>query len=90
MRRASLIPRASNLYHSEEEKIMANSRKGTASIRRSHPGSRKANATVDKKDQHYKLYNKPYYEVEFIEVKCPICKNRIDEQGFCGCGAGDS
>jgi len=42
------------------------------------------------KDAHERLYNKKYHEVEYFDIKCPACNSRIDEFGFCACGAGDS
>ena len=38
-------------------------------------------------DDHFKLYGKEPWEVDYGE-KCPICKVRIDEYGFCSCGSG--
>lgn len=37
-------------------------------------------------DDHFKLFGKEPWEVEFGE-KCPICNVRIDEYGFCSCGS---
>ncbi len=44
----------------------------------------------NKKDAHVKLYNKEFHEVNYLDVKCPLCNSRIDEYGYCACGAGDS
>jgi len=41
-------------------------------------------------DLHVKIYGKEFHEVEYLEIKCPTCNGRIDELGFCNCGAGDS
>jgi hypothetical protein len=38
-------------------------------------------------DDHFKLYGKEPWEVDYGE-KCIICKARIDEYGFCSCGSG--
>lgn len=38
-------------------------------------------------DDHYKMYGKEPWEVDYGE-KCPLCKVRIDEYGFCSCGSG--
>ncbi|WOV93576.1 MAG: hypothetical protein R1F52_02825 [Candidatus Nitrosoabyssus spongiisocia] len=45
----------------------------------------------DKKEEeeindHVRIFGKEPWEVEFGE-KCPICEKRIDEFGFCSCGA---
>ncbi len=37
-------------------------------------------------DDHFKLYGKEPWEVEYGE-KCPVCNVRIDEYGFCSCGS---
>jgi hypothetical protein len=37
-------------------------------------------------DTHYKLYGKHAWEVQYGE-RCPSCNKRIDEFGFCACGA---
>ncbi|MEM0154392.1 MAG: hypothetical protein QW814_00975 [Methanothrix sp.] len=43
------------------------------------------------KDAHKELYSKEYHEVKYSkEHICPICGSRIDENGMCACGAGDS
>ncbi len=43
------------------------------------------------KDPHSELYSKEYHEVKYSkEHICPICGSRIDENGMCACGAGDS
>jgi hypothetical protein len=39
---------------------------------------------------HAKRYGKEYHEVKYHDTKCPICGSRIDEFGFCACGAGGS
>jgi hypothetical protein len=41
-------------------------------------------------DPHKELYNKEYHETRFSKHICPICGSRIDENGRCACGAGDS
>jgi len=41
-------------------------------------------------DPHSELYGKEYHEVVFSDERCPICGSRIDENGMCACGAGDS
>ncbi len=41
-------------------------------------------------DEHVKMYGKEFHEVEFLEIKCPMCKGRVDEFGYCNCGTGDS
>jgi len=38
-------------------------------------------------DDHFKLYGKEPWEVDYGE-KCTICNVRIDEYGFCSCGSG--
>ena len=35
-------------------------------------------------DDHFKLFGKQPWEVEYGE-KCPVCNVRIDEYGFCAC-----
>ncbi len=45
---------------------------------------------VDKEDAHVKMYKKEFYEVKYLDVKCPICNSRIDEYGYCSCGSGGS
>jgi rRNA maturation endonuclease Nob1 len=40
-------------------------------------------------DAHRELYKKEYHEVIYKHM-CPICGSRIDENGMCACGAGDS
>ena len=37
-------------------------------------------------DDHFRLFGKEPWEVEYGE-KCPECKSRIDEYGFCSCGS---
>ncbi|MGC8649126.1 MAG: hypothetical protein ACP5UN_02820 [Candidatus Micrarchaeia archaeon] len=37
------------------------------------------------KSAHFLMYNKEFYEAEYLEVKCPICNSRIDELGLCAC-----
>ncbi|MGC8572228.1 MAG: hypothetical protein ACP5RI_01075 [Candidatus Micrarchaeia archaeon] len=37
------------------------------------------------KDAHILLYNKEFYEAEYLEMRCPICNSRIDELGLCAC-----
>ncbi|MFL6491390.1 MAG: hypothetical protein ACJ70M_07800 [Nitrososphaera sp.] len=37
-------------------------------------------------DTHYELYGKHAWEVQYGE-RCPNCNKRIDEFGFCACGA---
>jgi hypothetical protein len=37
-------------------------------------------------DDHFKLFGKRAWEVEYGE-KCPTCGKRIDEFGFCACGS---
>jgi hypothetical protein len=37
-------------------------------------------------DDHFRLFGKEPWEVEYLE-RCPICKSRIDEYGFCSCGS---
>lgn len=37
-------------------------------------------------DDHFRLYGKEPWEVEYGE-KCPVCNVRIDEYGFCSCGS---
>lgn len=37
-------------------------------------------------DDHYRMYGKEPWEVEYGE-KCGLCGSRIDEYGFCSCGA---
>ena len=37
-------------------------------------------------DDHYRMYGKHPWEVEYGE-KCELCGSRIDEYGFCSCGA---
>ncbi len=41
-------------------------------------------------DAHKEIYAKEYHEVKFTDHVCPICGSRIDENGMCACGAGDS
>lgn len=41
-------------------------------------------------DAHKEIYNKEYHEVRFSKHICPLCSNRIDENGMCACGAGGS
>ena len=41
-------------------------------------------------DPHSELYKKEYHEVKYTDQICPICGSRIDENGMCACGAGDS
>jgi hypothetical protein len=38
-------------------------------------------------DSHFQKYGKHAWEVEYGEP-CPTCNKRIDEFGFCACGAG--
>jgi DNA repair exonuclease SbcCD ATPase subunit len=40
----------------------------------------------EEEDDHFKLYGKRAWEVEYGE-KCPVCGKRIDEFGFCACGS---
>ncbi len=37
-------------------------------------------------DDHFRLFGKEPWEVNYFE-KCPLCKSRIDEFGFCSCGS---
>jgi hypothetical protein len=41
----------------------------------------------DREDAHYKLYGKAYHEAKYSDEICPICGSRIDELGYCACGA---
>lgn len=45
---------------------------------------------ADELSAHVRLYGKEYHEVRYHAVRCPICNSRIDEYGFCACGAGGS
>ena len=38
-------------------------------------------------DDHFRLYGKAASDVEYGQ-RCPICNSRIDEFGYCACGAG--
>ncbi len=49
---------------------------------------KKKREAADTEEAHYKLYGKPYHEAKYGEEICPICKSRIDELGYCACGAG--
>lgn len=40
-------------------------------------------------DDHYRIYGKRALDVEYGEP-CIFCNSRIDEFGFCACGAGGS
>lgn len=40
-------------------------------------------------DDHYRIYGKRAIDVEYGEP-CIFCNSRIDEFGFCACGAGGS
>ncbi|MGC8478873.1 MAG: hypothetical protein ACP5NE_03030 [Candidatus Micrarchaeia archaeon] len=42
----------------------------------------------DEQDAHYRIYGKKFYEAKYSDEICPICKSRIDELGYCACGAG--
>jgi hypothetical protein len=57
-----------------------------AKKQRSKPKSKKAKPI----SAHKKIYGKEYHEVKYHAVRCPICNSRIDEYGFCACGAGGS
>ena len=37
-------------------------------------------------DDHFRLFGKEPWEVEYGE-RCQECQSRIDEYGFCSCGA---
>jgi hypothetical protein len=37
-------------------------------------------------DTHFQMYGKHAWEVEYGE-RCPLCRKRIDEYGFCACGS---
>ena len=37
-------------------------------------------------DDHYRMYGKEPWEINYT-TKCPLCDSRIDEYGFCSCGA---
>ncbi len=42
-------------------------------------------------DAHLEMYKKKYHEVKYSDKhSCPICKSRIDENGYCSCGSGGS
>ncbi|MCS6767300.1 MAG: hypothetical protein RMJ59_00740 [Candidatus Nitrosocaldus sp.] len=43
----------------------------------------------DYDDDHYMIYGKRAIDVEYGEP-CIFCNSRIDEFGFCACGAGGS
>jgi len=43
-------------------------------------------ATPREIDTHYEIYGKHAWEVEYGD-RCPTCEKRIDEFGFCACGA---
>ncbi|MEM3227581.1 MAG: hypothetical protein QXR58_00805 [Candidatus Micrarchaeaceae archaeon] len=45
---------------------------------------------ADENESHYKMYGKAYHEAKYSDEICPICKSRIDELGYCACGAGGS
>jgi hypothetical protein len=38
-------------------------------------------------DDHFRLYGKEPWEVDYTDEKCSICDTRIDEYGFCSCGS---
>ncbi len=40
-------------------------------------------------DDHYRIYGKKAIDVKYGE-ECIFCGSRIDEYGFCACGAGGS
>lgn len=54
---------------------------------RAKPKTKKAHKTLS---AHAMLYGKEYHEVQYHTIRCPICNSRIDEYGFCACGAGGS
>lgn len=39
-------------------------------------------------DSHYEIYGKHVWEAEYTNERCPTCNRRIDDFGFCACGAG--
>lgn len=41
-------------------------------------------------DPHKEQYGKEYHAVKYSGHVCPVCGSRIDENGMCACGAGDS
>lgn len=46
----------------------------------------KKRVVPDEINDHLKLFGKEPWEVDYGE-KCPLCKSRIDEYGFCSCGS---
>ncbi len=46
--------------------------------------------TAEDADPHVRMYGKKFYEVKYLDARCPVCGNRIDEFGYCSCGSGDS
>lgn len=37
-------------------------------------------------DYHFKLYGKRAEDLRYDDETCPVCRTRIDEHGWCGCG----
>lgn len=38
-------------------------------------------------DTHEEVYGKKGADVKYSDERCPICNSRIDELGYCACGA---
>ena len=38
-------------------------------------------------DDHFKMYGKEPWEINYTTTKCSLCGSRFDEYGFCSCGA---
>jgi hypothetical protein len=39
------------------------------------------------KSAHLIMYNREFYEINYLDIKCPICNSRIDKLGYCACDA---
>jgi hypothetical protein len=50
--------------------------------------SNPAGDVAQTKDAHMEVYGKVPEDVVYHDERCPVCNTRIDEFGFCSCGAG--
>ncbi len=51
--------------------------------------TRKDHGIPEEIDEHLRLYGKDASDVKYGE-RCPFCDSRIDEFGYCACGAAGS
>jgi hypothetical protein len=84
-RKTAVTPVAAAAVTSEKEKGMDNL--FTLEKKSNNNDNIDNNAIPLEIDIHFQMYGKHAWEVEYGEERCQICNRRIDEYGFCACGA---